>query len=130
MQIKPTYLYAGIVILVIAGLVVARNYSNGGGAERITKYDDFAQCISDSGALFYGAFWCPHCAEQKALFEKSSKLPYRECSTPDGKSQLKECTDLDIKGYPTWIFPNGDRIDRVMQLSELAEKTSCPLPQT
>jgi hypothetical protein len=23
--------------------------------------DDFAKCIKDSGAMFYGAFWCPHC---------------------------------------------------------------------
>ncbi len=124
---KSTYIYIGLVILVIGGLVVARNFSDGG-ASRVTKYDDFAQCLTDKGAKFYGAFWCPHCADQKALFEKSTKLPYIECSTPDGKGQTEICVNEEIKGYPTWVFADGEKIDHVMQLSELSQKTSCALP--
>lgn len=71
-------------------------------------YDQFATCLKDSGIKFYGAFWCPHCADQKKLFGTSAKLlPYVECSTSDGKSQLKVCTDEKIEGYPTWIYPDG-----------------------
>ncbi len=127
MPMKSTYIYIGLVVLIVIGLVFARNSSDGGDA-RVTKYDDFAQCLTDAGALFYGAFWCPHCGEQKALFERSTKLPYIECSTPDGKGQTQVCIDEEIQGYPTWKFANGDVVDRVMQLDELAEKTSCTLP--
>ncbi len=126
---KTTYIYIGLVVLVIAGLIFARNASPGAEA-RVTKYDEFAQCLSDAGAVFYGAFWCPHCAEQKALFEKSAKLPYVECSTPDGKGQTQQCIDEKITGYPTWKFANGDVVDQVLQLSELSEKTNCTLPTT
>jgi hypothetical protein len=32
------------------------------------KYVEFAQCLSDKGAVFYGAFWCTHCKSQKQMF--------------------------------------------------------------
>src|ERR1700685_2890359 len=28
-------------------------------------YDALAKCIAETSTTFYGAFWCPHCAEQK-----------------------------------------------------------------
>lgn len=126
---KPTYIYIGLVVLVIVGIVFVRNASTGGGATRVTAYDGFATCLKDAGATFYGAFWCPHCAEQKKMFDNTRMLPYVECSTPDGKNQLPVCTEKEIKGYPTWIFADGTVVDHVMQLSELSEKTSCALPQ-
>jgi thiol-disulfide isomerase/thioredoxin len=125
---KTTYLYVGLVVIVILGLIAARQFGGGASASRVTQYDSFAQCISDSGAMFYGAFWCPHCQEQKALFDKSVKLPYVECSTPDGQSQNKVCSDLNITGYPTWTFSDGTRVERTMTREELAEQTSCALP--
>lgn len=92
-------------------------------------YDTFAQCLEDEGAIFYGAFWCPHCNEQKALFGRSAKeLPYVECSTPNGQGQLEVCTEEGITGYPTWEFADGERKGGVLELEELAEKTGCELP--
>jgi thiol-disulfide isomerase/thioredoxin len=97
-------------------------------AKKPGKYDTLAQCINDSGATFYGAFWCPHCQATKAMFGKSAKLlPYVECSTPDGKNQLSICTDKDIKGYPTWVFADGTRASGEQTMQVLAEKTGCPL---
>ncbi len=125
---KTTYIYITLVVLVIGGLVVARNFSTGD-PNKVTPYDAFAQCLTDAGAKFYGAFWCPHCAEQKKMFEGSTKLPYIECSTPDGKGQVSQCTDLGIEGYPTWIFADGEKVGRTMQLNELSDKTSCSLPR-
>ncbi len=94
------------------------------------KYDEFAQCIFDSGAKFYGAFWCPHCQSQKAMFGKAAKnLPYTECSTPDGKSQLPICKDAGVTGYPLWVFADTSRIEGEIKLDVLAEKTSCVLPE-
>ena len=92
------------------------------------KLDNFAQCLEAKGAKFYGAFWCPHCQAQKALFGKSkSLLPYVECSTPDQKDQTQICKDNKIEGYPTWIFADGSRNSGEMTLEQLAEKTGCSI---
>ena len=41
--------------------------------------------LQDNGARFYGAYWCPACQKQKALFTASAdRLPYVEC-TPGGR---------------------------------------------
>ncbi|MBA3733397.1 hypothetical protein H0W91_03415 [Patescibacteria group bacterium] len=99
------------------------------------KYDDFAKCIKDKKATFYGAFWCPHCQQQKARFGKSAQfLPYKECSTPDGQGQTQVCKDAGITTYPTWEFqPLGEatttyRVTGEQELTDLAKKTSCVLP--
>ena len=90
----------------------------------------FATCLKDRGAVFYGAFWCPHCQNQKKMFGKAAKLlSYVECSTPDGNAQLKVCIDKSITGYPTWEFADGSRLSGEIQLSKLAEKTGCTLPE-
>lgn len=93
------------------------------------KLDSFAMCLKDKGAKFYGAFWCSHCQNQKALFGGAKRfLPYIECSAPSGKSQLKLCADANIEGYPTWEFADGLRQGGEMSLQALSEKTGCQLP--
>ena len=114
-----------IVVIIILGISASFFVKTGPG-----NLDTFAQCLKDKGAVFYGAFWCPHCQRTKALFGKSAKLlPYEECSTPDGKSRLQVCNDKDIQSYPTWIFADESRLTGERTLAELAEKTSCVLPQ-
>lgn len=114
-----------LLILVIIGLFVFFLYRE---AKKPGVYDDFAQCITNSGAIFYGAFWCPHCQAQKAMFGKSANLiPYEECSTPDGRGQNELCIEQDIQGYPTWEFADGSRRGGTLSLEELAELTSCEL---
>lgn len=93
------------------------------------KLDDFAKCIKDSGAKLYTAFWCPHCQDQKADFGRSVQyIPNTECSTPDGQSQLKVCSDVKIESYPTWEFKDGSRELGRLPLSLIAERTGCSLP--
>ncbi len=122
---KNTLIWLLVVALVVA-LVVWLIKTPG----KSGKLDTFASCIKDSGALFYGAFWCPHCQNQKAMFGSSAKLlPYVECSTPDGKSQLPLCTDAGVTGYPTWLFVDGTRESGEVSLEKLSEKTNCPLPE-
>jgi hypothetical protein len=114
----------GIVALVIVlpVLLVVNYYTTPG------KYDDFAQCLKDKGAMFYGAFWCPHCQTQKLTFGKSAKkLPYTECSTPDGRGQLQVCKDNGVTGYPTWKFADGTELSGEQSFETLAEKTQCEL---
>jgi thiol-disulfide isomerase/thioredoxin len=95
-----------------------------------SKVVQLAQCMKESGAVFYGAFWCPHCMRQKELFgeEAMSALAYVECSTSDGKSQTQICKDKKIESYPTWEFKDGSRVTGEQSLTTLAAKTSCSDP--
>lgn len=82
-----------------------------------------AQHLKDTGAIFYGAWWCPHCHDQKQLFGKEAAeniVPYAECATPDGQSQTAVCQDAAIEGYPTWEI-NGERLTGTQSLQELAQ---------
>jgi thiol-disulfide isomerase/thioredoxin len=116
------WLILGIIIIIGIWQIIKYNSTPG-------KYDEFAKCLKERGAVFYGAFWCPHCQNQKTMFGKSAKfLPYVECSTPDGRSQLQICKDKNIEGYPTWEFKDGSRKSGELSLSFLAEKTGCKLP--
>lgn len=95
------------------------------------RYDDFARCIKDSGTIFYGAFWCSHCQNQKKLFGSSAKyLPYVECSTPDGRGQTAYCDEKGVNGYPYWVFPDGSKLSGEVTLATLSEKTKCPMYPT
>jgi len=90
--------------------------------------DEFAKCLADKGAIFYGAFWCPHCAEQKKLFGSSMEhINYIECSTPDKQGQTRICQEKDIQGYPTWEFTDGSRQSGVLSLQDLGQATGCSL---
>ena len=118
-----------IAIVVIVGLVVF--FANGGSSSTGPDLTLFAQCIKNSGATFYGAFWCPHCAATKRMFGDAVKyLPYVECSTPDGQGQTQVCIDKGIKSYPTWYFADGSTESGELTLQELSAKTNCPLPQS
>ncbi|HAO65049.1 TPA: hypothetical protein DCQ44_03665 [Candidatus Taylorbacteria bacterium] len=124
-QDSKIYLISGLIIAVaVIGSVVYFAKNNTGSRE----LDSFATCLKDQGAVFYGAFWCPHCQATKRLFGKSAdKLPYVECSTPDGNGQTQICTDKKIESYPTWIFKDGSKLNGEQTLQALSEKTGCPI---
>ncbi len=70
------------------------------------------------GAIFYGAWWCPHCFHQKNLFgtEAGARLPYVECDRDAAGRQ--RCQDAQIRAYPTWEL-NGEKREGVLSLEEL-----------
>jgi len=117
----------GILILTVG---VTAFFQSNQAPEGPGKYDSFAMCLQEKGATFYGAFWCPHCQDQKKLFGKSAKLlPYVECSTPDGNGSTQICKDKNINGYPTWEFADESRLDGEVPVNTLSEKTGCVLPE-
>jgi len=93
-----------------------------------------AEHLDQAGAKFYGAFWCPHCKDQKGMFGSSAqRLPYVECS-PSGRRgpQSSQCKAAGIRNYPTWII-EGRRVPGVLTPSALAEYSAYPgikAPQT
>ena len=92
------------------------------------KYDALAKCVAEKEAIFYGAYWCPACNQQKAIFGKSAQyLPYVECSLPGGNGQNDICIAAKIEAYPTWQFTNGEKLTGVLSIEELAAKTSCEI---
>jgi hypothetical protein len=95
------------------------------------KYDAFARCLSEHGVKMYGAYWCPHCQEQKEKFAASFEYaPYIECGVQGNvHAETQVCKDADIKHFPTWQFPpTGERAERVFEMEELSDRTGCSLP--
>jgi hypothetical protein len=124
-QYKNAIIGIVIFLVIIIGMKIIT-----GTMQPKLNLDEFTICLKDSGATFYGAFWCHNCQDQKKMFGSSKKyLPYVECSTANGKEQNALCKEKGIKGYPTWEFADGTRpFVGVVQLEQLAEKTSCVLP--
>jgi hypothetical protein len=125
MNFTSTHYFALLIVVVIALIVGLRFMKQ---VEPGT-YDTFAQCLTDSGIQFYGAFWCPVCAEQKKMFGPSVKLlPYVECSLPDKKTQIDVCIEKEVKSYPTWILPDDTRFVGLQTFEALSDATGCELP--
>ena len=82
---------------------------------------DLAAHLKRIGAKMYGAYWCPHCTRQKAMFGSASDdIPYVECDPRGENPQPQQCRAAGIKGYPTWEI-NGKQFVGVQSLEELAE---------
>ena len=80
-----------------------------------------AEHLQATDAKFYGAYWCPHCQEQKTVFGASIKrLPYIECS-PNGRrgAPATSCIAAEIRNYPTWVI-DGRRLERTLNVRQLA----------
>ena len=94
-----------------------------------SSLDGFAQCLATSGLKFYGASWCIHCKNQKALFGSAVQyLPYVECA--DTASGIRACQLARINSYPTWVTSAGVRYEGEQSLEKLAEISGCVLPST
>lgn len=83
-----------------------------------------AKHLTQTGAKKYGAYWCPHCYEQKQLFGKEAwkEVTYIECAS-DGKGENPQpdlCREKGIQSFPTWEI-NGKLEPGVKVLSKLAE---------
>jgi hypothetical protein len=121
---SANYLYLAAAAIIVIFLIVVANRNTSP-----SRYESFAKCVTDSGAKMWGAWWCPHCSKQKALFEGAfDKINYVECSAPGTRAMIQQCKDDGIEGYPTWQFSDGSRLSGEQTLEELSEKTGCVLP--
>lgn len=83
-----------------------------------------ARHLSSVGAKMYGAYWCPHCHDQKQLFGQpaAAEIPYIECA-PDGVNpQTQLCQSTGITGLPSWeidgqIYPGTRTLQELADLS-------------
>jgi hypothetical protein len=114
----------GLLILVAgAGLYLFAH------RKQTSRLNAFAQCLSAKGAKMYGAYWCPHCADQKEMFGSSFQYaPYIECGVKGSHAPAQLCAEANVKHYPTWVFADGTRVEGAHSLDFLSQETGCPLP--
>lgn len=82
-----------------------------------------ARHLQDIGAKMYGAWWCPHCHDQKQLFgaEAVKQIPYIECDPEGQNSQTEVCrANENVTGFPTWEI-NGQYYSGTQSLQTLAD---------
>lgn len=90
------------------------------------KYAELAKCLTKEGVKFYGAFWCPHCQEQKAIFGDDMRyVTYIECDARDPKGKPEQCAEAKIDRYPSWFFPGQGVETGLHQPEALAKKAGC-----
>lgn len=123
----PRWIWVGLVLVVVVGAWAAYYFLYY--QKPVSTLDSFAQCLNAKGTKMYGAWWCPHCEEQKEMFGFAFQyVNYTECS-PEGEHTMNDtCKQAGIKGYPTWQFSDGSRVEGPQPLSVLGEKTGCKLP--
>jgi glutaredoxin len=84
-----------------------------------------AKHLKKTGAIVYGAYWCPHCYEQDQLFGKeaaTTQLVKVECSEDGENTQRDRCKKAKITGFPTWII-KGKKYPGVQTPEKLAKLT-------
>ena len=80
--------------------------------------------LREIGAKEYGAYWCPHCHDQKMLFgkEAAALIDYVECDPRGQNSRAEICqaAGANIKGFPTWEI-KGQFYSGTQSLEKLAD---------
>jgi uncharacterized membrane protein len=83
-----------------------------------------ARHLREIGAKEYGAYWCPHCQDQKMLFgkEAAALIDYIECDPRGQNSRAEICqaAAANVKGFPTWEI-KGQFYSGTQSLEKLAD---------
>lgn len=112
-----------IIGLAVTALVVAGFVYQARPKEQARDMTELAQCLAEKQVTMYGAYWCPHCQAQKKAFGEAFKyVPYVECTR-----ETQKCLDKKVEGYPTWIFPDGKRLEGEQSLEKLANESGCSI---
>jgi hypothetical protein len=100
---NKTILIVFILIISVAGFFIIRGRSDSTPNPKTA----LAQCLADKGATFYGAYWCPHCNNQKLAFgsRASKKLPYVECAL--FPSEVSSTASRVLKEYKAGTYAGG-----------------------
>lgn len=80
-----------------------------------------AKHLTAQGFKMYGAYWCPHCTEQKFLFGKQAfeEINYIECGRGAKNAQIETCKAAGIQSFPSWEI-NGELVTGIQSLEDLA----------
>jgi glutaredoxin len=114
-------LSGGIVVLLAAAYAAGWYHRN-------HRYDAMAKCMASKEVKMYGAYWCPHCTDQKEILGEAYRFVYVECGVPGSHAEAEQCTEQGVKVFPTWRFQDGALKPGVFSAEELSDKTGCGLP--
>ncbi len=91
-----------IIALVVVGVVIYSNRSSEP-SPRVA----LAQCLATKGTKFYGAYWCPHCQNQKLAFgsRATRELPYVECAIYP--TEVDNIAQQVLEQYKAGIYIGG-----------------------
>ncbi len=118
---KITVVIVGVLSLAALLLIYG---DSGSGKPPAGFYDDFAKCLTGKGIEMYGKNSCAYCQKEKSDFGDSFKfINYVECSTDPNK-----CISKGINRLPTWIFPDGKKLEGLQGLEKLSAESGCALP--
>lgn len=95
---------AAAIILLVFGMIGYAIVAPG-------KYDKFAKCLTEKGAVMYGENWCKYTNAQKAMFGKSFKY-------------INYVQKSGLKVRPTWVI-NSKTYEKVQSFERLSELTDC-----
>jgi uncharacterized membrane protein len=117
---------AALVAIGVVGLSMAAFHEGAA-----SPYQEaLARHLSATGARFYGAYWCPHCREQKALFAGAADLlPYVECDAGGFGGRPDVCAQAGVRVFPTWVI-GGERREGVLSTEMLAQLSAFTPPTT
>ena len=123
----PSWRWIVLAVVVLVAIWVGYDYFS---YRKVSTLDGFAKCTNAKGARMYGAWWCPHCAEQKDQFGFAFQyVNYVECGIEgQSHSENEQCKQSGIHNFPTWEFADGSRKEGALPLSELSHRTGCKLP--
>jgi len=107
-----------VLVVIVAVLAVFIAYLS----SPHSKYSEqtligLAKTLAEKKITMYGAEWCPHCKAEKARFGSAWQyVPYVECPANE-----KLCLDKQVRGYPTWITPDGTKYEGEQGIEKLAQ---------
>lgn len=81
-----------------------------------------ARHLNRVGATYFGAYWCPHCYDQKQLFgrEAARIVNYVECDPRGRNAQPQACRSAGVRAFPSWEI-DGELYEGTRELEELAQ---------
>lgn len=138
-------LLPGISVILVASLVTTGLYAHARNPDTFNTVGNpppvittesgaaeiaLAQHLTAIGAKKYGAWWCPHCHAQQALFGKQAfqYITYVECDEEGVNPQPQACRAAGVQSYPTWEL-NGEIYAGVQSLPSLAAASGYSGPQ-
>jgi uncharacterized membrane protein len=111
----PGAVASAVLVPFAAAFIYAIPTGGGAGFEAA-----LARHLREQGAVMYGAFWCPRCTEQKAMFgDAAADVPYVECAKDAVNGRPDLCEKAGVKAFPTWVL-GTERREGVQSLSALA----------
>jgi uncharacterized membrane protein/glutaredoxin len=120
----PGALAAAVLAPLGAAFIYAAPTGGGSGFEGA-----LARHLREQGAVMYGAYWCPHCTDQKALFGDAAKdIPYVECAKDGVNARPDLCEKAGVKSFPTWVM-GTERREGTQSLRALADFSKFEVPK-